>query len=492
MQTIRIIFPHQLFADPSVRSDESQVVLVEEHLFFRQFRFHRRKLAFHRATMRYYADLLVRKGYSVRYVESPDSLSDIRSLIPELARAGVRCIRIQDPVDDWLLRRTESVCHSSGITLEQEQSRLFINTEDELQDFFGAGRRYFQTDFYIHQRKTRRILTEDEGKPVHGKWSFDAENRQRFPKGRKPPVFKSATRLKWHIEAEQWVALHFTDNPGSLSGDWEYPVTHDQARDWLEDFLAHRFSGFGDFEDALVPGESVLHHSVLTPMLNVGLLESGQVIARSLEFAAEHGIPINDLEGFVRQILGWREFVRVVYVREGRMQRTRNYWEFSRSMPDAFYSGKTGIVPVDTAIAGVLRNGYNHHIERLMVLGNFMLLCEIQPDDVYRWFMEMYMDAYDWVMVPNVYGMSQFADGGLMCTKPYISGSNYILKMSQFKPDPAWTEIWDALFWRFMDRHRDFFGQNPRLGMLLRTLDKMEPTRRQKLITTAEVFLSKL
>ena len=161
------------------------------------------------------------------------------------------------------------------------------------------------------------------------------------------------------------------------------------------------------------------------------------------------------------------------------MQRTCNFWGFSRTMPGSFYSGTTGIAPVDTAISGLLATGYNHHIERLMVLGNFMLLCEIHPDAVYRWFMELYIDAYDWVMVPNVYGMSQFADGGLMCTKPYISGSNYLVEMSDFPADKSWTGVWDALFWRFMHVHRDFFGQNPRLGMLLRTFDKMDSSKRK-------------
>ena len=492
MKTVRLIFPHQLFADSGHRKDESAVILIEEHLFFRQFRFHKRKLAFHRATLQYYADLLRQRGIPVRYVSAFDELADVRKLIPALAGEGVQCIRCVDPVDDWLDRRIRESCRTSNLTLESEDSPMFINTERDLQEFFGSGRRYFQTDFYIHQRKTRSILLEADGKPMQGKWSFDADNRLRFPKGQHPPALLHVERTVWHAQADAWVVQHFPENPGNVAGEWEYPVTHEQADRWLGDFLMNRFRGFGDYEDALVPGESVLHHSVLTPMLNVGLLLPGQILDRAIDHARQHGIPINDLEGFVRQILGWREFIRAVYRREGRFQRTRNFWGFDRQMPSGFYTGETGIAPVDSVIGSLLRNGYNHHIERLMVVGNFMLLCEIDPDAVYRWFMELYIDAYDWVMVPNVYGMSQFADGGLMCTKPYISGSNYILKMSHFRSEPGWTNTWDALFWRFMDRHRDFFGQNPRLGMLLRTLDKMDTTRRKGLMAEADRFLSSM
>jgi deoxyribodipyrimidine photolyase-related protein len=180
-----------------------------------------------------------------------------------------------------------------------------------------------------------------------------------------------------------------------------------------------------------------------------------------------------------------------MYEAKGVTQRTANYWNFTRNIPKSFYNATTGINPVDITIEKVLQTGYCHHIERLMVLGNFMVLCEFHPDQVYRWFMELFIDAYDWVMVPNVYGMSQFADGGLMATKPYISGSNYLMKMSDF-PKGKWQEIWDALFWRFMHVHRDFFTQNPRLGMLIKSFDKMSAEKQGHLIDTANQYLSEL
>jgi deoxyribodipyrimidine photolyase-related protein len=215
------------------------------------------------------------------------------------------------------------------------------------------------------------------------------------------------------------------------------------------------------------------------------------VVDCALQQAEFAKVPLNALEGFIRQVIGWREFVRFVYRERGVKQRTGNFFGHTRNIPHSFYTGTTGIQPVDDAIRRTLDTGYTHHIERLMVLGNFMVLCEFEPDEVYRWFMELYIDAYDWVMVPNVYGMSQFADGGLMSTKPYISGSNYLLKMSDYKKGD-WCEIWDALYWRFIHKHRAFFLRNPRMSMMVRQVEKMEPVRFDHLMKTAEDFLFQL
>jgi deoxyribodipyrimidine photolyase-related protein len=278
---------------------------------------------------------------------------------------------------------------------------------------------------------------------------------------------------------------------GELSSYPLYPTGFESSRKWLSQFLEYRFAEFGPYEDAIVAENSILNHSVLSPMMNVGLLTPEEVIRATLEFADQNSIPLNSTEGFVRQIMGWREFLRGIYEVKGSYQRTFNYWNFKRKIPASFYNGTTGIEPIDQTIKKVLKTGYCHHIERLMVLGNFMLLCEFDPDEVYRWFMELFIDAYDWVMVPNVYGMSQFADGGLMASKPYISGSNYLMKMSNYKKG-EWQAVWDGLFWRFMDTHRDFFTQNPRLGMLVRMFDKMPPEKRNTHLQNAEAYWSEL
>jgi deoxyribodipyrimidine photolyase-related protein len=252
--------------------------------------------------------------------------------------------------------------------------------------------------------------------------------------------------------------------------DFCYPVTYEDAKKWLDAFVDERLECFGDYEDAISKDETFLFHSVLTPMLNIGLITPEQIINQVISVSER--VSLNSLEGFVRQVIGWREFIRLVYIHAGSRQRTTNAWNLSRPLPASFYSGSTGITPFDQSVKRALKFAYCHHIERLMVLGNFMVLCDIHPDAVYQWFMELFIDSYDWVMVPNVYGMSQHADGGLMTTKPYISGSSYILKMSDY-PKGEWCEVWDALYWRFIDRERDFFSANPRMRVMVGQLDRM-------------------
>ena len=234
-----------------------------------------------------------------------------------------------------------------------------------------------------------------------------------------------------------------------------------------------------------------MNHSVLSPLLNSGILDVKYVINTTIDFYNKNNIPINSCEGFIRQIIGWREFIRGVYYSKGTEERTKNFWNFKNKIPNSFYDATTGIEPVDNTIMKINNSAYGNHIERLMIMGNFMLLCEINPNDVYKWFMEMFIDAYDWVMVPNVYGMSQFADGGLMSTKPYISGSNYILKMSNYKKD-SWCEIWDALFWGFIDNKRDFFKKNPRMRMMVSSYDRMNDEKKNKMIKISFDYLTEL
>lgn len=490
MSAVSIVFPHQLSLKSVVLAKERPVVVVEEYLFFRQYRFHQQKLLFHRSSMRQFADALVQAGLTVRYIDAIHHLSDIRRLIPSLAGEGVTEVHVTDPTDNWLGKRLRHAASTSRVRLVEYESPLFLLDRSQLKEYFADRKSYFQTDFYVQQRKRFGLLVT-RGKPDGGQWSYDADNRQRYPAKRKPPaiIFPGPSR-HWQ-EARVYVAENFGRNYGGMPEEFVYPSNAAEARTWLEQFLHERFHEFGAFEDALVAEESILHHSVLTPMMNSGLLAPGEVIDAAVAYAAGHQVPLNSLEGFIRQIIGWREFIRGVYEHKGTYERTRNFWKFSRKIPASFWTGTTGIAPVDVTIRKVLRTGYCHHIERLMVLGNFMLLCEFDPDEVYRWFMEMFVDAYDWVMVPNVYGMSQFADGGLMATKPYISGSNYLMKMGNYEKGD-WQQTWDGLFWRFMHVQRDFFLQNPRLGMLVRTFDKMSAEQQQRHLTNAGIFLERM
>lgn len=493
---ITLVFPYQLFKQHPAVKDGRAVYILEESLFFKQYNFNKKKLVLHRASMKFYADYLRGKGTEVSYIDANDTNADIRQLIPYLNKQEVTTVHYAALADDWLERRLKKACQLLGIKLTEYRSPNFLNIAEEVSDFFDKRKTYFQTDFYTWQRKQRDILLEPDGKPIGGKWTFDTENRLKFPKNETVPVLRTPADNNYIEDAKTWVDRHFADNYGNTSSPFGkpggfYPVTFDEADAWLDNFLKQRFQNFGIYEDSMVAEESFLYHSVLTPMLNIGLLNPQQIIDKALEAATEYDVPMNSLEGFIRQIMGWREFIHIVYEREGRRQRTKNYWGFKRKIPQTFWTGETGIGPVDIVIKKVLDTGYNHHIERLMVMGNFLLLCEFDPDEVYRWFMEMYIDAYDWVMVPNVYGMTQFADGGLMVTKPYISGSNYLLKMGDWQKGP-WQEIWDGLFWRFMNVHRSFFLQNPRLGMLVKTFDNMADEKRAKYLANAERFLEDL
>lgn len=496
MNQVAIIFPHQLYKMHPAISTGRPAYVVEETLFFRQYNFHKQKLVLHRASMKMYSDYLTENNIPVTYIDSADERSDIRKLVSWLSEKGITTIHYVDATDNWLNKRLRQQAALHNVTLIRYDSPNFLNTMKEAGAFFDGRATYFQTDFYIAQRKQRKILLEANDQPLGGKWSYDAANRLKFPARETIPAVAAPTPNDYVKEAIDYIEKHFSSNYGHAGGPFKgkdsfYPVTFAAAEAWLDDFLQNRFNKFGIYEDAMVAKESVLRHSVLTPVLNIGLLHPQQIIDKALDAAINYDIPLNSLEGFLRQVMGWREFIRIVYEREGSRQRTKNYWGFTRKIPTTFWTATTGIAPVDAVIKKVLQTGYSHHIERLMVLGNFMVLCEFDPDEVYRWFMEMYIDSYDWVMVPNVYGMTQFADGGLMTTKPYISGSNYLMKMGDFEKGP-WQQIWDGLFWRFMHVHRAFFTKNPRLGMLVNTFDKMDKSKQQGHLEAAASFLQSL
>lgn len=490
MKSINLIFPHQLFQESPLFETNAPVYIVEEYLFFKQYSFHKQKIAFHRATMKRYTDFLRKdKNLEVNYVEATEVISDIRLLIPELKRQGIQHINYIDPTDNWLQKRLDKSCLENNISTTVYSSPLFLNTKEDLTTFFRSDKKkYHQKTFYTEQRKLRNILIEPDGKPTGGKWTFDDENRKKYPAKNTPPAIQFPDVDGYYEEAKKYVETHFSNNLGNLTEHSLYPTSFEATKAWLDQFFEKRFMDFGVYEDAIVAEYSILNHSVLTPMLNVGLITPKEIIDACLVYAEENKVPINSTEGFIRQIIGWREFIRGVYEARGSEERTTNFWKFKKKIPASFYDGTTGILPIDQTIKKILQTGYCHHIERLMVLGNFMMLCEFDPDEVYRWFMELFIDSYDWVMVTNVYGMSQFADGGLMATKPYISGSNYLIKMSNYKKG-EWQSTWDGLFWRFMHTHREFFLSNPRLGMLVKMYDKMPAEKQQKHLENANKYI---
>jgi len=492
MTDVVLVFPHQLFdPHPAVQRDRL-ILLVEDSLFFGDARYpltmHTHKLVLHRASMKAYEAGLRDRGYTVQYVDyDPDRT--LSHLLQRHVPDQTRRMHVAELVDYVLEKRLQKACRETGWHIKTHASPMFLTPAPVWRDQMGSSTPYRMARFYRRQRLRLNILVHD-GKPEGGQWSFDSANRKKWPAQTPPPDVPAVPSCRFVDEARAYVRARFPNHPGAPD-TFNYPVTHEQAKGWLNDFLRARFHGFGACEDAMVAHASVLNHSVLTPMLNIGLLTPDRVVHDAIVYARAKNVPLNSLEGFVRQIIGWREFIRVLYETVGVRQRTSNFWHHTNPMPRALYEGTTGMPPVDAVIGRVRQRAYTHHIERLMVLGNFMALCEIHPDHVYRWFMELFIDAYDWVMVPNVYGMSQFADGGLMASKPYISGSNYLLKMSDFKRGP-WCETWDDLFWRFMHKHRAFFDAQPRLAMLTHQLDRMGASGVKARLKTADAYLSRL
>ena len=491
MLKLFLLFPHQLFKEIDLLKQFDKIYLIEESLFFTQYKFHKQKLVLHRASMKYYENYLKENKLSVEYIQATDTENDVEELIKSLDPKNTEGIYYYNVCDNWLDKKIKTACHSMHFVYKQYTTPLFINSETDINEYFAAKSKYFQTDFYIQQRKKLGLLFDEQQKPIGGKWSFDADNRLKYPKDKTPPNVNFPKQNSYYQEAINYVESNFGHHYGEINLQIIYPTTHAESETWLTEFLETRWADFGQYEDAIVGNELVLNHSLLTPMLNIGLLTPLQVIETSLQYAEQNNIPFNSVEGFVRQIIGWREFIRGIYVVKGSEERTRNYWQFNKKIPASFYNGTTGIEPIDVVIKKVLKTGYCHHIERLMILGNFMLLNEYDPDEVYQWFMELFIDAYDWVMVPNVYGMSQFADGGLMASKPYISGSSYVLKMSHYKKGD-WCDTWDALFWEFMNKQRAFFSSNPRLGMLLKTYDKMSEEKRNNYKQVVATFNVKM
>ncbi len=482
MKEVTLVYPHQLFAQSPAIQKGRRILLIEESLILSYNPIHYQKLIFHKLSLDAYEERLKKSGHRVdrltieRYPKTED-------VFEYLKKEGIQVIHVVDTTDCYL----EQAITISKIKRVWYESPLFILSKEEAMARYESSKKNMAR-FYKKLREDTHILMDENALPKGGKWSFDADNREKLPRNVTLP---KDILFEMHFDLEKtkkWLDTVKTEKYGEIAC-W-LPYKHKEAETFLQIFLEDRFAHFGLYEDALSTKSVRLFHSTLSPLINVGLLEPKQVIDRAIQYANTHSVPINSLEGFVRQIIGWREFMRAAYECDHITMRNRNFWKHTRSLPKRFWTGDTGILPVDNAITKALRYGYNHHIERLMVLGNFMLLSQINPDEVYQWFMAMYLDAYDWVMVPNVYGMSQFADGGIFATKPYISGSNYIKKISDY-PGGDWEEKWTALYWNFICIHRNFFISNHRLSMMPILFDKMEQKKKENYLKIAKEYLSK-
>ncbi len=485
-----LIYPHQLFPRdvyPSKIKD-FPVYLIEDPLFFKQYPFHKKKLLMHRATMKAYEGQLKKGKVDTHYINAFE-IEHTADVAERLKKDNLTSVHVFTLVDDWLEQRLRSGLKEKDIEITVHHSPGFLTAPDVEERCFAGKQNFYFSSFYQEQRRDLGLLLNDSGGPEGGKWSYDPENRKKLPKEENPPAIPTLPDRKYLSEAKEYVKEHFDENYGELT-DFEYPITSADAEVFLDQFIEDKIKKYGPYQDAIDLNDSFLYHSALSQAINCGFLLPRAAIDKVIA-AGEDGrrkIPLQSVEGFVRQVIGWREYVKILYMRRGRKQRSQNYFGNKRSLPESMWNGTTGITPVDDVIKRLLRTGYSNHIERLMVLSNFMLLCEIDPNEVYEWFMTLYIDAYDWVMVPNVYGMGQFADGGSMMTKPYISSSNYIRKMSHYKKG-EWCEIWDGLYWRFIDKHKEVFKKNNRMSFMVSQLERMSSQKRKAHKEVAANFL---
>ncbi|MCM1983114.1 cryptochrome/photolyase family protein [Lyngbya confervoides] len=469
---------------------EHDIFMAEDAQFCRRIRYHKHKIILVLSAMRHHRDCLRSQGHVVHYWEIDETspaLSYEEKLSRTLAEHPSEAIHTYVVEDHAVRSRLEAFCNREGLRLMTHESPLFLTTQAQFQEYRKAYKRYVMVDFYKLQRRRLNILLTEDGQPVGDRWSFDDQNRESLPEdiaipGIKPP------QPTVHVQAvSSWVEAHLGDHPGQSHNFW-LPVTREGAVAWMDQFFQERFAQFGPYEDALSTRDPFLFHSVLSPLMNLGILTPREVVHAALTYGEQHQIPLNCLEGFIRQIIGWREYIRGVYHDRGEDQRQSNHLGHTRQLTPSWYEGTTGLDPVDQVIGRLQTRGWGHHIERLMVMSNAMLLCEIHPQQVYRWFMEFFVDSADWVMVPNVYGMGQFAEGGVMMTKPYICGSNYLRKMGDY-PQGDWCTIWDGLYWRFIHRQREMIQKNPRMSVMVRSLERMKPEKRDRLFDLAEQFL---
>ncbi|MEM7543162.1 MAG: cryptochrome/photolyase family protein [Pseudomonadota bacterium] len=487
-QPLFVIFGHQLF-DPEQLAPHRDALffLCESHDKAQRFRHHQQKLALMFSAMRTYDAELRAAGLQTTY-HSLDDPQPFFSTLEKVARtSNCSMLLAFDPVNHALKRKLEGLAKNLKIPLDIKPSPNFLLDDTELGRFFEGNAKPQMGRFYKQQRRNLGLLLESDGQPRGGRWSLDSENRKRLPKNISPPLPPPFEPSAITQEVATMVAHEFAEHPGDAKRLW-LPVDRKGAEIWFENFLAHRFHQFGPFEDAITTRSHHVFHSIISPLLNLGLLSPDAVLARAIKFGAENQVPLNSVEGFVRQVIGWREFIRGIYIFHSDRQRKSNHWGHTRGLSSAWYRGETGLDPLDHAIRGAIDHGWNHHIERLMVIGNLMTLCEIRPADAYRWFMEMYVDAYPWVMEPNVYGMALFSDGGIFATKPYLCASNYLLKMSDHKKG-EWCEVLDGLYWRFVNKHRDYLRNNARMPFVIKNLEKIETSRLNRLIKKAESFI---
>ncbi|MEH6832705.1 MAG: cryptochrome/photolyase family protein [Sulfitobacter sp.] len=469
--------------------------VVEEATYVKH---HPKKIALIFSAMRKFAAALEADGWTVAYAQLDDT-DNAGSIVGELLRraeqTGAQEVICTEP-GEW--RLINKLTHAPIKTTILQDDR-FLASHGEF-EAWADGRKALRMEYFYRNMRRKTGLLMDGDKPVGGQWNFDHDNRKPAPGSITPkgPLKFEPDNITGDVLG--LVEAKFGSHFGELRPFW-FATTRAQALEALDHFIAHSLPTFGDYQDAMLRGEDFLYHAIISPYLNIGLLGPLEV-CHAAEKAYEKGdAPINAVEGFIRQIIGWREYVRGIYFLEGSEYAQRNALKQSRNLPDMYWGGETKMACMEAAVGQTAREAYAHHIQRLMVTGNFALLAGIDPSQVSNWYLEVYADAFEWVEAPNVVGMSQFADGGVIASKPYVSSGAYINRMSDYCKGCAYKVSqktgdgacpFNTLYWHFLDRHRERFSSNARMGNMYRTWDRMDEEKRATVLSDAGAVLAKL
>jgi len=456
---------------------------------------HPKKIAFLFMAMRKFAKRLREDGWQVAYTEldDPDNTGTITGeLIRRASEHDVAGVVYTEP-GEW---RVINDLADMPLRSHALPDTRFIASHQEFEDW-AEGRKQLRMEYFYRDMRRKTGLLMDGDKPEGGKWNYDHDNRKPAPDA---VDFEGPLRFTPDNAVLDLVAARFDDNFGDLQPFW-FATDADQAQEQLTHWIEGGLQKFGDFQDAMLNDQPFLYHSLISFYINAGLLDPLEV-CQQVEAAYRAGdAPLNATEGFIRQIIGWREYVRGIYFLEGPDYTARNGLEHSRDLPAVYWGGKTKMNCMAQSVQQTKEHAYAHHIQRLMVTGNFALLAGIDPAHVHEWYLAVYADAYEWVEAPNVIGMSQFADGGIIASKPYISSGNYIHKMSNYCGSCAYRVQdktgqdacpFNLLYWHFLDRHRDRFEGNPRMGNMYRVWDRMDEDKRTTVLAEADAWLAKL
>ncbi len=490
-KSLFIILGNQLFPINEINDHkDSYFFMAEDYDLCTYEKHHKHKLILFLSSMRKYAFELKRKNFSLKYHKiNKENLKltyedKIQNFIKSKKISEIKMFEIEDK---FFEKKIIKFCKRNQLKIKFLESPMFLNSRDNFKKYLSKVKKPFMASYYRKQRIEKNILIANNN-PIGNKWSFDEENRKKLPNDLPIPnqlKFKDDDIVK---EVKKIVNELFFHHPGNTNNYWLGSSRKDALKT-VELFIKDKINNFGDYEDSVKKNSPFLFHSTLSPYLNLGLITPKEIITKILNSNKLKDIPINSLEGFVRQVIGWREFMRGIYQNYTDKLEKTNYFNHKRKLSDDWYKGTTGIDPIDDAINDLNRYGYAHHIVRLMHLSNVMTLSQLHPKEIYKWFMEMFVDSSDWVMSPNVYGMGTFSDGGIFSTKPYICGSNYIIKMSNYKKG-NWSNIVDGLYWNFIHNNKEVLSKNPRMGMVMMSYRKLKGERKDYLLKIANEFIA--